>query len=240
MDTWLTYSPQDFLLFSERVYWRLFELHNAELWPAQVPAAAAGLAIPVLLFRRELRSGRLPAVILALAWSIAGLTFLPRYAEINWLAGDLIPVFGAQAALLVLLGLMSRSLDGRSEGPRRWIGMALCLYGLAAPPLAALVGGRGVGGMEIFALTPDPTAIVTLGALIAAARGRRGLLLAAVPAFWCLASWATLATLGVAQAWIFAPVVLAAVVGILAIWSDGRNRRRARDPLEPQSRSRVP
>ena len=33
------------LLFSPRVYWRLFELHNEALWPLQVPALLLGAAI---------------------------------------------------------------------------------------------------------------------------------------------------------------------------------------------------
>ena len=230
METWLTYSPQDFLLFSERVYWRLFELHNAALWPAQVSAFLAGLVILALLLRRPLWSGRIEAVLLALAWTVVGLTFLPRYAEINWIVGDLIPVFAGQAVLLIFLGAVARGLDGRPDGARRWIGFALSLYGLAVPPLAALAGGRGVTGMEIVGLMPDPTAIVTLGVLIAAGRGWQALLLAVVPGVWCLASWATLATLGVAHAWIFAPVALALVAAAFAAWVTGAGRtpRRAR------------
>ena len=48
MSEWWTYRPEDFLLFSPRVYWRMFELHNAALWPLQVLALAAGLIIIVL------------------------------------------------------------------------------------------------------------------------------------------------------------------------------------------------
>jgi len=40
MSEWWTYRPEDFLLFSPRVYWRLFELHNEALWPAQIAAIA--------------------------------------------------------------------------------------------------------------------------------------------------------------------------------------------------------
>ena len=33
MSEWWTYRAEDFLLFSPRVYWRMFELHNTALWP---------------------------------------------------------------------------------------------------------------------------------------------------------------------------------------------------------------
>ena len=39
MSEWWTYRPEDFLLFSPRVYWRMFELHNAALWPLQLLVA---------------------------------------------------------------------------------------------------------------------------------------------------------------------------------------------------------
>ena len=35
MPEWWTYSLSDFLMFSPRTYYRLFELHNAAIWPAQ-------------------------------------------------------------------------------------------------------------------------------------------------------------------------------------------------------------
>lgn len=209
METWLTYSPQDFLLFSERVYWRLFELHNTAFWPAQIPAVLAGLAVPALLLWRPWWSGRAMAAILGLAWAVAGLTFLPRYATVNWMAADLVPMFLGQAVLIAVLGFAARALEPSPGGARRWIGFALCLYGLAAPLFAALALGRGMAGAEVFALTPDPTAIVTLGVAVAAERRWPAMIPGIVAALWCVASWATLATLGTAQAWVFAPVGLA-------------------------------
>ena len=40
MSEWWSYSPSDFLLFSARTYYRLFEIHNAALWPAGSPVIA--------------------------------------------------------------------------------------------------------------------------------------------------------------------------------------------------------
>ena len=51
MSEWWTYRLESFLLFSERVYWRLFELHNAAIWPAQVVALLLGAMILYLLLR---------------------------------------------------------------------------------------------------------------------------------------------------------------------------------------------
>lgn len=240
METWLTFSPQDFLMFSERVYWRLFELHNKALWPAQIPALLAGLAVPFLLVWQASRSGawcgRVLGIVLATAWVLAGLGFLPSYATVNLAAGNMIPVFLAQAVLLAALGFLAGALEPRLRWPGRWIAVGLCLYGLVVVPLAAVFADR-TAGAEIFALMPDPTAIVTLGAVLAAGRRWPTLLLAIVPAVWCVASWATLAVLGATQAWIFAPVALAVLL-ILALPRESTGRAARRPEADAPSRRR--
>ncbi|MEM7522702.1 MAG: hypothetical protein AAF360_02880, partial [Pseudomonadota bacterium] len=40
MSEWLNYELQDFLLFSETAYWRLFERLNAAFWPFQAVLVA--------------------------------------------------------------------------------------------------------------------------------------------------------------------------------------------------------
>ena len=50
MSEWWTYRAVNFLLFSPRVYWRMFELHNAALWPLHVLTLAAGLIITATFF----------------------------------------------------------------------------------------------------------------------------------------------------------------------------------------------
>src|SRR5687768_15818374 len=58
MSEWWTYRPEDFLLFSPRVYWRMFEQYNAALWPLHVLALAAGLVIILLVAWRPRTSAR--------------------------------------------------------------------------------------------------------------------------------------------------------------------------------------
>ncbi len=41
MSEWWTYTLSDFLLFSARTYYRLFELYNRDVWPAQLGRARA-------------------------------------------------------------------------------------------------------------------------------------------------------------------------------------------------------
>ena len=42
MSEWWTYSLSDFLLFSPRTYYRLFELYNLAIWPTQPRDGSAG------------------------------------------------------------------------------------------------------------------------------------------------------------------------------------------------------
>ena len=72
MSEWWTYRPEDFLLFSPRVYWRMFELHNAALWPLHLLALAAGLIIIVLIAWRPGAGARWLAHILAILGCSSG------------------------------------------------------------------------------------------------------------------------------------------------------------------------
>ena len=51
MFEWWAYQPSDLLMFSPQTYYRLFELYNAGLWPAQILTLAAGVAIAILMVR---------------------------------------------------------------------------------------------------------------------------------------------------------------------------------------------
>ena len=51
MQEWWSYRPGDFLLFSPRTYWRLFQLANEALWPLQIPVLLIGATILAMIFR---------------------------------------------------------------------------------------------------------------------------------------------------------------------------------------------
>ena len=103
MSEWWTYRPANFLLFSPRVYWRMFELHNAALWPLQVLTLAAGLIIILLIARRPGSWARWLALILAILWIFVGWSFLwNRYATINWAAAYVAPAFSVEGVLLLV------------------------------------------------------------------------------------------------------------------------------------------
>ena len=195
-----TYRPEDFLLFSPRVYWRLFELHNAALWPAQIAAVALLTVLIWLAAARPAGHGRLVAAGLALAWAFTGWAFVwSRYATINWAAEYLAPLFALEALLLALAAIFGGLRGGRRD--IAIVGGWLLVAVAAAMPLTAPLSGRGWTTAEVFALAPDPTAIATLGLLLVL-RGPMAWALVPIPLLWCALSALTLWTMGEAAAWL--------------------------------------
>jgi hypothetical protein len=218
MSEWWTYRAEDFLLFSPRVYWRMFELHNAALWPLHVLALAAGLIIVLLVVWRPSRSSRWLALLLAIPWMFVGYSFLwNRYASINWAVAYVAPAFAVEGVLLLTSGYVLDGLAFDRRGFARWTGYLILAFALAGQPLLAPLQGRGWGPSEVFGIAPDPTAIATLGALLLT-RGRLLPLLLPIPVLWCLLSGLTLRTMGELQAWaLFAAPALAAAAWIWTI-----------------------
>src|SRR5688500_16860073 len=102
MSEWWTYSLSDFLLFSPRTYYRLFELYNLAIWPAQLAALVLGVAIFALLWRGGNWQNRAAAALLAACWLfVAWAYFIGHYDTINWAARYFAFGFIAQAVLLI-------------------------------------------------------------------------------------------------------------------------------------------
>lgn len=205
-----SYRLSDFLLFSPRVYWRMFELHNEALWPLPLATFALGAAMLAFAVLRPQQSARPIVILLAILWAWVGWSFVwERYATINWAALYIAPLFGLQALLLLLDGLPDR-LPFDQGGLRRVAGYGLFTLGLAGYPLLAPLSGRTWTGAEIFGIAPDPTAIGTLG-LLMLTRAKMALLLLLIPILWCLFSGATLWAMNAWVGW------LPAAAGLLAL-----------------------
>jgi hypothetical protein len=217
MSEWWTYSLSDFLLFSPRTYYRLFELYNADIWPAQVVALALGLAILAGWLRGTAWAGRGAGAVLAACWLwVAWAYLLVRYDTINWAAGYFAAGFAAEALLLAWFGIMRNRLDLRpGNDPARATGLGIFAFALLVQPLIGPLLGRPWTQVEIFGIAPDPTAVATLG--IALAGGRRAWQLLPIPLLWCAVSGATLWTMQSAEAWVMP--VAAAVVLLVAGWT---------------------
>jgi hypothetical protein len=214
MSEWWTYTLSDFLLFSPRTYYRLFELHNAAWWPVHVVAVAGGVAIIVLARRGGPAAGRAVAAMLALAWAWVAWAFLwQRYSTINWAAPWLAAAFLVQTVLFGPFAMRSRGL-ALASAPASLVhtGLAVAACGVLAYPLASIALGRGIAAAEVFGMAPDPTVFATLGILVLAAPAAR-LALLPIPLAWCAMTGATLWTMGSPEWWL---LPAAAVLSIAA------------------------
>jgi uncharacterized protein DUF6064 len=212
MSEWWTYRLSDFLLFSPKAYRRLFEIYNAEIWPAQIAAAGLALAIGMLLRRGTVLRGRVICALVAACWLWVAIAFhARRYATINWAATGFAWGFSLEAALWVWVGVVrARFTLVPSAGRVSRFGVGLFVFAVSVEPGIGLLAGRTWRQAEIFGVAPDPTAVGSLGLLlIAAGRGRR--ILSVVPTIWCAISGATLLAMKAPEAWL---VPLAAVLAI--------------------------
>ena len=138
MSEWWTYSLSDFLLFSPRTYYRLFELYNLAIWPAQLVAVALGVLILALL---PVWKGRVVATILAACWLwVAWAYFLERYDTINWAASYFALGFAIVALLLLWIGVAYGLSFGPLSHPTGRAGLAVFLFALGVQPLIAPLG----------------------------------------------------------------------------------------------------
>jgi hypothetical protein len=215
MSEWWTYSLSSLLLFSPRTYYRLFELYNLAVWPLQLVTLALGLAILVLILRAPAWSGRVVAGILAACWLLVAWAYLlERYDSINFVARYFAIGFVLQVGLLAWTGVIRDRLRFGLRGIAAKAGLGITLYALAIHPLIPLLTGRPWTQAEVFGIAPDPTAIATLGVLLAADRPRWHLLV--LPLLWCAVSGLTLWTMGSPETPVIA--TMAAVGAGLALW----------------------
>jgi hypothetical protein len=205
MSEWWTYRLSDFLMFAPRTYYRLFELYNAEIWPAPLLAIALALALLWLTWRGG--HGRAVAAILAAAWLFVAWAYhWERYATINTGAPYYAAGFAMEGLLLIWFGIVrDRVRLAFRPDPSGYLGFVL-IAAAALYPLLAPFLGRPWMQAEIFGLAPDPTAIATIGVLLLAS-GRRAWLLP-LPLLWCASSAATLWTMESSEAVVPAVVVL--------------------------------
>jgi hypothetical protein len=203
MSEWWTYRPEDLLLFSPRVYWRMFELHNTQFWPLHLLTFAAGLTLVALIWQPR-RNAHWIALLLAALWIFIAWSFLwSRYASINWPIAYVAPLFGLETLLLAIAS--TRLSFGQQDVAAR-LGLLIAGLGVVFYPLLPPLFGRSWAEAEVFGIAPDPTAIATLGILLSA-RGRMSLALFPIPLVWLLLSGLTLRTMDDQQGWI--PIVAA-------------------------------
>jgi hypothetical protein len=224
MSEWWTYTLQDFLMFSPRTYFRMFELYNTAIWPAQVAAFLLGLALLLPLRRPTPTGSRAVCAALSACWLWVAFAFhIHRYAGIFTAAVYVGAAFALEATLLLIEGVLAGRLlfDPGSVAARR-AGLGIFLLGLVVYPFIGPILGRPWRQTQVFGVSPDPTAIATLGLLLLI-QGRVRWELAIIPTLWCALSTATLAAMKAPDAWVLIAAAGAALA--LMLWQALRRRR---------------
>ena len=188
IETWRSYSLDDFLMFSPASYFRRYELANADFWPGQLLLVAMAVALLWMVARRRTYSTRRVGLLLAAAWIlVAGVFLFRHFAQINPIANAFALMFVLQALLLSAFGCIRsyRQYVFRPGLPAAgYPGMFLLLYALLIHPLVGLFAGRSWQGVELFGLAPDATALATIGILLTGLRAA-GWPLLIIPFAWC-------------------------------------------------------
>jgi hypothetical protein len=119
-----------------------------------------------------------------------------HYATINWAARYFALAFVLQAVLLLGLGTWPRDARVPPAGVvAQKLGWLLAVSGVLLYPLAGLLAGHPWAQVEVFGITPEPTALATLGLLLAStAPPSRAVrcVLAAIPTLSLMVGAATL------------------------------------------------
>lgn len=218
---WLSYSLQDFLMFSPDVFLRLYVRLNQDAWPGQLGLVLLALAVPWLLRRSQQGLRRGGIVLVALAWMGCGFGFLWRYyGEINWPAQWFGGIFVAQGLLLAAVALLSelRAMPEGRTGTMAWLAGAWLGAVLLLPWLTVMQSGQ-VEALAVAGLFPGPTIAAGSLVLVVVSSPWRWLLLL-VPVVWALFSAATYWALQLH--WLQGFPVAALVSAGLALWFSPR------------------
>ena len=156
------------LPFTADQFFAVFRAYNTAMWPAVLLFwAATAIAVIAYVDRRRLVDAFVPAL-LAIQWLWAGVVYHGTFfVSINPAAVVFAVMFSMQAALFAWLLFTRRGVHfSQDRGVRRGVALVLAVYALLYPCLA-IIEGHAYPATPTFGV-PCPTAILTIGFLIAA------------------------------------------------------------------------
>ncbi len=209
------------LAYTTEVFFSVFALYNAAIWPAQIIATALGVLVVLLSLRPRKGGDRIIAACLAASWLWTGVVYhLMYFTTIDWAAWAFGAAFAMQGMLFAWTGAARRRLRFRfSPDLAGWAGLGLVIFSLAVTPLIGSLTGHGWGRAPMFGVAPAPVTLFTVGMLLLTER-RVPLHLLVIPVLWCLIGGTAAWLLNVAEDMV---LLLAGVLGmVLVLW---KNRR---------------
>jgi hypothetical protein len=173
------------LPFTVEQFLQVFERYNAAIWPLQLVAYLAGLAVVALVIARNRAAGRAAGAVLAAMWLLNGIGYhLSFFREINPAAIGFGVLFVVQAALMIWQGVFHDRLQPLLRKDARTVAALIAIaYATLGYPLLGYLLGHVYPAAPVFGVAPCPTTIFTLGILLLA-RPAAPAWLFAIPVAW--------------------------------------------------------
>ena len=186
-----SYRLSDFILFSETVYYRQFELYNQAIWPLHIVAILLSLLLGYALWQKPAWAGRVISGCLVVAWLWVAWAFLyQHFQKIHVVAEYYALGFALQAGLLAKYGVIKNRLTRCTTSQLRIIiGTMVLFVVLVLYPFIPFMTGRNGLQFEMFAIAPDPTVLATLAILFVYKAPK---VLYLLPVIWVIVSGMTL------------------------------------------------
>lgn len=187
--------------FSADEFFSVFARYNHAIWPLQIGAYVAGVAVVAALTRRTRKAAISIALILASMWAVNGIGYhLLIFSRVNPAARAFAVLFMIEATLLaaspwIFAGPISITVkaDARSV-----FGLALIVFAALIYPVWGQLAGHAYPAAPVFGVAPCPTTIFTIGVLLMGNWPTvRWLLI--IPAIWSAIGGSAAFLLGVPQ-----------------------------------------
>jgi len=190
MDDLTSYRLSDFILFSQTVYYRQFELYNQAIWPLHLVAILSTCVIIYALWKKPVWAGRVITGLLVVSWCWVAWAFLyQRFYQIHVVANWYALGFILQAGLIAWYGVIkNRLVFFAGNTLRAKLGSGLLFIIFILYPFIPFITGRSWLQFEMFALAPDPTVFATLTILLIYKSPK---LLYVIPIIWVFLSCMT-------------------------------------------------
>lgn len=162
---WLSYSIEDFLMFSPETYYRMVEALHGWLWPLHI---LIFVVIIVLGINGRQYVGKWTVLLFGLSWLFVGVVFFYyQFAPIFWAADYIALAFVAQGLLLIVTTFLTRNFIEDSQQAGKLAIYSLMAVALLFFPVSTIISGRSLVTSDFVFVTPDPTVVATFSLLCA-------------------------------------------------------------------------
>ncbi len=157
-------SFKDMVPYDRSVLFELVGQYNLSIWPIHIVVFILAIYIIYLVIKARSYASQLILQILGVAWITSGwIFFIQHYASINWIGQYFGYLFILQGLLLFISSFIPSSSFYRLETKRnKQFLVSILILCLLIYPLSGFIDGRSFIQLEVFALTPDATLLVTL------------------------------------------------------------------------------